>query len=91
MPTVIRRMSGDGAGKGQTLSALSVSGKRRYLHMWTCPYVHMWIGHLSSDPIKPMLLEKQIDGLFSQSLGRAFQIHRQHPELFPSLRFQIDR
>ena len=45
----------------------------------------------SSDPIESVLFKKQIDGFFSQTLGRTFQIKGQHTKLLPCLRRQIDR
>ena len=56
--------------------------------MWTCPQED---DHPLSDAIEPVLLEKQIDGLFPQILSWALQIHRQHSKLLPRLWLQIDR
>ncbi len=57
----------------QTVKAVPISSAQTNLHvdMSACPHAEMW---LSSNAIKPMLLEKQIDSLFAQSLSRAFQI-----------------
>ena len=40
--------------------------------------------------VQPMFLEQEVDGVLAQGLGRAFDLDRQHAQLLPRLRPQID-
>jgi hypothetical protein len=44
-----------------------------------------------SNAVQPMFLKQEVDGVLAQGLGRAFDLNRQHAQLLPRLRPQIDR
>jgi hypothetical protein len=47
-----------------------------HAHMWACRYVDV---SASGDAVEVVLLEKQIDRLFAQRLGRGLRIERKQP------------